>query len=352
MTKRESPAAEDTANGADHEAGSFRARYSRDGSAREALVLDPVAVARALGGEASGCSVSAPGPGHSAKDRSLSIKLVPGSPDGFLVYSHAGDPWQMCRDYVRDRLGLEPWKPRRVASPSLPNKQFHGLKLGWHWNTLGDWALLPSTRMVLGYLMHRVHRESGNAFPSQQTIADDLAISTAVVWRALEQARKRGWLKPTRHGVKRPNTYEMTEDPHLVAAIKARREQLADNRSEERHRRKLESDSSSAMKRDSSQEMKRDSSSAMNNSFRGIPLTGIQKSSMSGKVTSKDSSLTSHPRGAISWPYRVRRGRLRRGGGVLGVNDQKRHARRTWPSDLILESLGEQIALRLFERMA
>ena len=41
-----------TANGANHEAGSFRARYSRNGSAREApVILDPVAVARALGGE-------------------------------------------------------------------------------------------------------------------------------------------------------------------------------------------------------------------------------------------------------------------------------------------------------------
>ena len=127
----------------------------------------------------------------------------------------------MCRDYVRDRLGLEPWKPRRIASPSLPNKQFHALKLGWHWNALGDWVLLPVHSHGARLPNAPENRESGNAFPSQQTIADDLGISTAVVWRALEQARKRGWLKPTRHGVKRPNTYEMTEDPHLVAAIKA-----------------------------------------------------------------------------------------------------------------------------------
>ena len=40
-------------------------------------------VAKALGGEISGGQVLAPGPGHSPKDRSLSVKLDASAPDGF-----------------------------------------------------------------------------------------------------------------------------------------------------------------------------------------------------------------------------------------------------------------------------
>src|SRR5947209_7650722 len=69
-------------------------------------------VARALGGEVAGRdTVLIPGPGHSPRDRSLSIRLDAAAPDGFLIYSHAGDPWQDCRDYVRSRLGLPSWQP-------------------------------------------------------------------------------------------------------------------------------------------------------------------------------------------------------------------------------------------------
>lgn len=73
--------------------------------------LDPRSVAMALGGEVSGDQVLAPGPGHSPKDRSLSVKLVAGAPDGFVVHSHAGDDPMACRDHVRACLGLPEWKP-------------------------------------------------------------------------------------------------------------------------------------------------------------------------------------------------------------------------------------------------
>jgi hypothetical protein len=67
-------------------------------------------LARALSGEISSGQVLAPGPGHSARDRSLSIKLEPSAPDGFIVHSHApGDDDIECKDYVLERLG---W-PRR-----------------------------------------------------------------------------------------------------------------------------------------------------------------------------------------------------------------------------------------------
>jgi putative DNA primase/helicase len=64
-------------------------------------------IARALGGEVVGASVLAPGPGHSRRDRSLSVTPAASAPDGFLVFSHAGDDWRACRDHVAKRLGIE-----------------------------------------------------------------------------------------------------------------------------------------------------------------------------------------------------------------------------------------------------
>jgi hypothetical protein len=69
-------------------------------------------LAHMLGGEISGNQVLAPGPGHGAEDRSLCVRLSPDSPDGFLVHSFADDDALKCRDHVRSRLGLPPWKPR------------------------------------------------------------------------------------------------------------------------------------------------------------------------------------------------------------------------------------------------
>jgi hypothetical protein len=48
-------------------------------------------IARAMGGDLCGGQVKAPGPGHSRRDRSLSIKLDASAPDGFLVHSFSGD---------------------------------------------------------------------------------------------------------------------------------------------------------------------------------------------------------------------------------------------------------------------
>ena len=66
------------------------------------IQLDAKAVARALGGEASGNTVSAPGPGHSPKDRSLTVTIDPAAPGGFVVFSHAGD----------DRSKMQGLRPR------------------------------------------------------------------------------------------------------------------------------------------------------------------------------------------------------------------------------------------------
>ena len=68
-------------------------------------------LARALGGEVSGGQVLAPGPGHSPADRSLSVKLSDAAPDGFVIHSFAEDNVNACRDYVREKAGLAPFKP-------------------------------------------------------------------------------------------------------------------------------------------------------------------------------------------------------------------------------------------------
>jgi putative DNA primase/helicase len=63
------------------------------------------AIAEMLGGDiANANSISAPGPWHSASDRTLSVRFEPDAPDGFVLNSFAGDEWQVCRDYVRERL--------------------------------------------------------------------------------------------------------------------------------------------------------------------------------------------------------------------------------------------------------
>jgi putative DNA primase/helicase len=67
-------------------------------------------IAAALGGEAVGRDqVLCPGPGHSREDRSLSVRFI--SADDFVVHSFAGDDPILCKDYVRQRLGLPQWQP-------------------------------------------------------------------------------------------------------------------------------------------------------------------------------------------------------------------------------------------------
>jgi hypothetical protein len=80
-------------------------------------------VARALNGEISNGQVLAPGPGHSAKDRSMAVKIDSGAPDGFLVNSFSGDDPITCKDFVRERLNLPAFKPnggrQRASSEAI-----------------------------------------------------------------------------------------------------------------------------------------------------------------------------------------------------------------------------------------
>jgi 5S rRNA maturation endonuclease (ribonuclease M5) len=76
------------------------------------------AIAKALGGEViDNKYVKAPGPGHSAEDRSMTVTLEEAAPDGFLVHSFAGDDALGCKDYVRKKLGLEKFKAKKKSNP-------------------------------------------------------------------------------------------------------------------------------------------------------------------------------------------------------------------------------------------
>lgn len=73
--------------------------------------------AKALGGDVAGRNnVLCPGPGHSPRDRSLSITFTG---DDFTVFSHAGDDWRACKDHVRERLGLGDFTPAETRSPVI-----------------------------------------------------------------------------------------------------------------------------------------------------------------------------------------------------------------------------------------
>jgi hypothetical protein len=79
------------------------------------------ALAKALGGDVNGRQVLAPGPDHSATDRSLSVKLDSNAADGFVVHSFAGDDPIECRDYVRAKAGFAAFRPNGGDGHSKPS---------------------------------------------------------------------------------------------------------------------------------------------------------------------------------------------------------------------------------------
>ena len=102
------------------------------------MITNLRSLARALGGEVVGGQVLAPGPAHSPRDRSLSVKLSASSPDGFLAHSHAGDAWQACRDHVKRTLGIgaSAWngrelqqRPPRAPQPLIDDRTGHALAM-------------------------------------------------------------------------------------------------------------------------------------------------------------------------------------------------------------------------------
>jgi hypothetical protein len=87
---------------------------------------DVRAAVRALGRDISGRDgVVCPGPGHSRQDRSLSVRFDRTAPDGFVVHSFAGDDPIICKDHVRETLGLDAFKPSGKAANGT-GKHIHG----------------------------------------------------------------------------------------------------------------------------------------------------------------------------------------------------------------------------------
>ena len=94
--------------------------------------IDIRGLVETLGGRVTGKdSCDVPGPGHSREDHSLSIKIDAAAPDGFKCFSHAGDDWKECRDYVRAAAGLPPFEKPRKAN---------GHDDGWKWKLLGEYT--------------------------------------------------------------------------------------------------------------------------------------------------------------------------------------------------------------------
>jgi hypothetical protein len=85
-------------------------------------------IAELLGGDVHGAEVLCPGPGHSACDRSLSVKPDFADREGFVTHSFAGDDWKDCRDHVRTKLGL--------LDPRSESKQKVN---GAAWTVLGEY---------------------------------------------------------------------------------------------------------------------------------------------------------------------------------------------------------------------
>ena len=86
-----------------------------------AFPSDLRAIARALGGEVVGRQVVAPGPGHSPRDRSLSVTISAAAREGFLAFSHAGDDFAECRDHVKARLGID--RRQQENRPQTPPRR-------------------------------------------------------------------------------------------------------------------------------------------------------------------------------------------------------------------------------------
>jgi hypothetical protein len=71
--------------------------------------------ARRLNGDINGDQILCPGPGHSPKDRSLSVKITSAVKSGFIVHSFANDDPMVCRDYVAEKLELPKFTPAAPA---------------------------------------------------------------------------------------------------------------------------------------------------------------------------------------------------------------------------------------------
>jgi putative DNA primase/helicase len=86
--------------------------------------VDLHSAARALGGEVRNGAVVAPGPNNSPKDRSMRVRFGAEFPGGFAVDCLAKrkpTDWKDAKDYVRQRCGIEAFKPNGGAGEHRPH---------------------------------------------------------------------------------------------------------------------------------------------------------------------------------------------------------------------------------------
>jgi len=141
------------------------------------MIGDLRTLALALGGEVVGSQVIAPGPGHSRKDRSLSINLHPSAPDGFLTFSHSGDNFAQCRDHVKRALGLP--AGRSATLPQKPSHASQPVPIDERIKRYID-DLLAGIRPILGTPGEAYLRDARRI--DTHSIADVLARTDAIGW--------------------------------------------------------------------------------------------------------------------------------------------------------------------------
>jgi hypothetical protein len=119
--------------------------------------------AHCLGGRVSGPNqISCPGPGHSRFDYSLAVWI---NHDGTItVYSHAGDDWRECQNYVRDTLGIPRWEKQshyRLNSRTAKPKPIFPTGTRSHAFAISIFAEARPLRGTVGekYLVRRIGRE-------------------------------------------------------------------------------------------------------------------------------------------------------------------------------------------------
>jgi hypothetical protein len=115
-------------------------------------------IASALGGDFVGGGALCPGPGHGPNDRSLRVWIgADGQP---RVHSFCGDDWKDCLDYVRERLGREPFAPEKQE----PHRRHQERDRKAAADRLDDEARERAKAVFTRDLVQRIWREAGPCF--------------------------------------------------------------------------------------------------------------------------------------------------------------------------------------------
>ena len=134
------------------------------------------AIAKAIGGDVVGHQVLAPGPGHSRKDRSLSIRLSATAPEGFIAFSHAGDNFMDCRDHVKRALGIATDRtPPQTRTPRTPQDDDR------------DARVLMFTKRIISEIVPLADS------PGENYLRDVRGIDTSAIADVLERTDAIGW---------------------------------------------------------------------------------------------------------------------------------------------------------------